>query len=82
MKAFECDAVMRPLVFHKFMTMAANPSADGYRKGKLRAGTREFLTLNGTIVERFVNEVDDLDSGDVGRIELVTAFVGVAEELE
>lgn len=65
-----------------FVTMAANPSADGYRKGKLRAGTREFLTLNGTIVERFVNEVDDLDSGDVGRIELVTAFVGVAEELE
>ena len=65
-----------------FMTMAANPSADGYRKGKLRAGTREFLTLNGTIVERFVNEVDDLDSGDVGRIELVTAFVGLAEELE
>ena len=65
-----------------FITMAANPSADGYRKGKLRAGTREFLTLSGTIIERFVNEVDDLDSGDVGRIELVTAFVGLAEELE
>ncbi len=65
-----------------FMTMAVNPSADGYREGKLRAGTREFLTLNGTVIERFVKEVGDSDSGDVGRIELVTAFVGLAEELE
>ena len=65
-----------------FITMAANPSADGYREGNLKAGTREFLTLNGAIIERFVNEVDDVDSDDVGRIELVTAFVGLAEELE
>ena len=65
-----------------FMTMAANPSADGYRKGKLRAGTREFLTLNGTVIERFVNEVGDSDFDNVGRIELVTALVGLADELE
>ncbi len=65
-----------------FMTMAANPSADGYRTGELRAGTREFLTLTGTVIERFVNEVDDSDSDNVGRIELVTAPVGSADELE
>lgn len=65
-----------------FMTMAAKPSADGYREGKLRAGTREFLTLNGTIIERFVNEADDSDSDNVGRIELVTALVGLPDELE
>ena len=65
-----------------FITMAANPSADGYREGNLKAGTREFLTLNGAIIERFVNEVDDSDSDDMGQIELVTAFVGLAEELE
>lgn len=65
-----------------FVTMAANPSPDGYREGRLRAGTREFLTLNGAMVERFVNEVDDSDSDDMGQIELVTAFVGLAEELK
>ena len=65
-----------------FITMAANPSADGYREGNLKAGTREFLTLNGAVIERFVNEVDDSDSDDMGQIELVTAFVGLAEELE
>ena len=65
-----------------FVTMAANPSADGYRKGKLRAGTREFLTLNGTVIERFVNEVGDSDFDNMGRIELVTALVGLADELE
>lgn len=65
-----------------FMSMAAKPSADGYREGKLKAGTREFLTLNGTVIERFVNEADDSDSDNVGRIELVTALVGLPDELE
>jgi hypothetical protein len=65
-----------------FVTMAPRPSADGFRKGKLRAGTREFLTLHGTIVERFVAETDDPDSENTGRLELQTALVGPVEEVK
>lgn len=65
-----------------FVKMAVSPSPDGYRQGNLRAGTREFLTLNGVILERFVQEEDDPELGAVGRIELAAALVGPAEELE
>ena len=30
-----------------YITMGPNPSSNGYREGTLRAGTREFLTLQG-----------------------------------
>jgi len=65
-----------------FLTMAANPSADGFREGWLRAGTREFLTLQGTVLERFIRLAGDPDSDSTGRIELSAAFVGPAEEVE
>lgn len=65
-----------------FVKMAVKPSIDGYRQGNLRAGTREFLTLSGVVLERFVKEDDDPELGSVGRIELAAALVGPAEELE
>ncbi|MFQ5549505.1 MAG: hypothetical protein ACE5FV_14530 [Woeseia sp.] len=65
-----------------FVKMAPSPAADGYREGSLRAGTREFLALNGAITERFVSEIDNPDSGETGRIELVAALVGQAPEYE
>ena len=65
-----------------FVAMAASPSADGYREGRLRAGTREFLALNGSVVERFVREEDEFDPETTGRIELISSLVGPAEEVE
>jgi hypothetical protein len=65
-----------------FVTMSTTPSPDGYRQGDLRAGTREFLTLNGVVLERFVRDDDDPDLGTVGRIELAAALVGPMEEIE
>ena len=59
-----------------YMTMEPDASSEGHRDGMLRAGTRDFETLNGTIVERFVAVDDDPDSGSVGRLELVTTLVG------
>lgn len=62
-----------------FLTMAATLSEQGFRKGKLRAGTREFRTMHGTIVERFFRETENAESESAGRIELVTALIGTAE---
>ena len=65
-----------------YVSMAPNPSPDGYREGSLRAGTREFLTLNGVVFERFVKDNITSDSDSAGRIELAAALVGSTEELE
>jgi hypothetical protein len=65
-----------------FVTMAPRLSADGYREGSLRAGTREFLTLHGSIVERFVRDTGESDSDISGRIELIASLVGPAEAVE
>ncbi len=75
-------AVHLPARGSMFLAMAASPSADGFREGKFRAGTREFLTLHGTARERFVREVDDPDSENVGRLELSVTLVGPAQEVE
>lgn len=65
-----------------YVSMDPDPSPDGYREGSLRAGTREFLTLNGVVLERFVKNDFGLDSDGAGRIELAAALVGPAVELE
>ena len=65
-----------------YVTMAPTPSPSGYREGSLRAGTREFLTLDGVVLERFVKDSLSLDSDGTGRIELAAALVGSGEELE
>ena len=65
-----------------YVSMSPNPSPDGYREGSLRAGTREFLTLSGVILERFVRDDVGPDSDGAGRIELAAALVGPAVEVE
>ena len=75
-------AVHLPARGTMYVSMAPNPSPDGYREGSLRAGTREFLTLNGVVLERFVKDDFNPDSDGAGRIELAAALVGPAEELE
>ena len=51
------------------------PSADGTRNGSLRAGTRDFEILTGTVREQFVADVDEAQDIQ-GRIELVAALIG------
>ncbi len=57
-----------------YVQMDLMPAADGVRDGVLRAGTRDFLPLTGSIREQFVSEVED---GDVqGRIVLEVGLNG------
>ena len=62
-----------------YLQMELAPTAQGHRNGNLTAGTREFETLNGRIREQFISEVEEDGSDGVGRIELVTSFVGPHE---
>ena len=62
--------------------MDPNPSPDGYREGTLRVGTREFQTLNGVVLERFIRDDMGPDSDGAGRIELAAALVGPAVDIE
>ena len=59
-----------------YVSMAPNPSSNGYREGTLRAGTREFLTMHGVVLERFAKVGLDSDTSNAGRIELAAALVG------
>lgn len=65
-----------------YVAMAVTPIAEGVRQGNLRTGTREFMPLNGVVLERFVKEESDPELGTVGRIELAAALVGPMDELE
>lgn len=50
-------------------------AADGRRVGQLRAGTREFEGLSGTVSERWVADTSGMDDAMAGRIELQAAYV-------
>lgn len=63
-----------------YAQLEMNPSEDGFRTGTMKAGTREFEVLSGSVRERFIAEVDDGGHDVESRIELVTALVGVLEE--
>lgn len=65
-----------------FAGMDLNTSADGYRNGLLLAGTREFETLNGSVREYFNNDVADDELEISGRLELITALVGLLGDAE
>ena len=64
-----------------YVSLQPLPGDAGYRSGTLRAGTREFADMRGSINERFVDRRDEqeADSDFEGRIELVTALVGTGE---
>lgn len=66
-----------------FVSMPAQSADGSQRVGSLRAGTREFRTLNGQVSERWIANTDagNGDSPD-GRIELMTRFVGEFADVE
>jgi hypothetical protein len=64
-----------------YVNMDIMPDADGLRAGHLRAGTRDFATLTGSMSERLVTDVPeeyDIDK----RIELETRLVAPLGEEE
>jgi hypothetical protein len=67
-----------------YANLQPQPDAAGRRSGRLRAGTREFAAMKGSVNERFVGP-DAVQDGEVdfeGRIELVTALIGSSEKSE
>ncbi|MBT8100507.1 MAG: hypothetical protein KJO82_12190 [Gammaproteobacteria bacterium] len=59
-----------------FLTMQPDAVDGGYRVGELRAGTREFGSLRGSVSERWIADASAAGDATAGRIELVTAFIG------
>lgn len=53
----------------------APEAADGGRSGEMRAGTREFDSLIGTVSERWIADTTGAADAPAGRIELVATFV-------
>lgn len=62
-----------------FVNMRPEALDGGYRKGELRAGSREFGQLGGVMTERWVPDTSGEEDAPAGRIELVTTFVGSLE---
>ena len=65
-----------------YVTMQAEAIDGGYRRGEVRAGTREFAALRGRLTERWIADTSGSVEAPAGRIELVTAFVGAEEDFE
>jgi hypothetical protein len=64
------------------LRMQLSPSEDGIREGLLMAGTREFEVLNGGVSEYFNTDVADAEFDITGRLEIVTALVGLLGDEE
>jgi len=65
-----------------FVMIDAAAREDGQRTGTLRAGSREFSPMVGTVTERWI--ADDAGEGGalMGRIELLATYVSDAEPAE
>ncbi len=58
-----------------FVNMRSEALKDGFRRGELQAGSREFAPLGGLVSERWVPNTSGDADAPVGRIELVTAYM-------
>jgi hypothetical protein len=63
-----------------YVAMQSKPLEGGYRLGELRAGSNEFAELSGRVVERWVKAETSSKDTPTGRIELISSFVGEAED--
>jgi hypothetical protein len=65
-----------------YANLQPQPDDASRRSGRLRAGTREFAGMSGSVNERFIrpDSVQDGETDFEGRIELVTALVGSLEK--
>lgn len=58
-----------------FVNMRPDAQSGGYRRGELRAGSREFAPLGGFMTERWIPDTSGDADAPAGRIELVTNYV-------
>lgn len=65
-----------------YVNMEPMPREGGLRLGQLRAGSREFETLSGTVSERWVADTSGEVDAPLGRIVLATRLIGLAEPVE
>ncbi len=59
--------------------MSPAPTDDGYRVGRIRAGSHEFEWLTGHVSERWVSDTSGEEDAPDGRIELLANYVGVEQ---
>lgn len=59
-----------------YLRVLPEPQEGGYRVGLLAGGTREFEMLQGRVTERWIADTSGTEDAPLGRIEVVTAFVG------
>ncbi|MCH9693977.1 MAG: hypothetical protein K0U72_05670 [Gammaproteobacteria bacterium] len=65
-----------------YVNMDPAAQEGGFRSGAIRAGSREFAGLNGSLTERWKTDTsNDIDAPD-GRIELQARYVGELESSE
>ena len=64
-----------------FVSMRPETLEGGFRMGELRAGSREFGQLSGSMTERWMPNTSGEEDAPQGRIELITTFVGNMEGL-
>lgn len=53
-----------------------------FRRGELRAGSREFEPLSGSVTERWVSDSSGDEDAPDGRIELKASYIGEPEPVE
>ena len=59
-----------------YLLLESSPTAAGNRTGNLRAGSREFADLRGSVVERYQAEAGGEGENPTGRLAIVTVLVG------
>lgn len=64
-----------------YVNMRPDALPGGYRQGDLRAGSREFSDFGGGMTERWVPNTSGEEDAPAGRIELVTRFVGIQDDI-
>ena len=64
-----------------YISMQSNAGEGGYRVGRIRTGSGEFESYQGSMTERWVADTSGSEDAPAGRIELVSRFVGTGEEL-
>lgn len=64
-----------------YVNMRPDALPSGFRQGELRAGSREFADFSGQMTERWVPNTSGDEDAPAGRIELVTRFVGIQEDI-
>lgn len=64
----------------QLVSVQTTPLPGGLRRGDLRAGSREFADRSGSVAVRWVPDEAAEQSSPSGRIELLTNYIGTADE--